>query len=920
MESKTFIVRLMVRIGLIVLLLCMLGTVNAYDFSQVNSGGGQTLYYNIIDATNHYVEITYPGSSTSLPWPNNKPTGNTALPENVDYNGTTYTVTAVGDYAFYMCSGLTCVIISNTISSIGDYAFYECSGLTGELAIPNSVITIGNRAFSNCNKLTGSLVIPDSVISIGYQAFLDCKGFTSLTMGNSLTTIGWGAFNTCYNISGQLIFPESVISIGGNAFRECYAITSVFIPNSVIELGYDPYYGADNPFPSCSSIGQIIVAADNPAFDSKENCNAIINSNTNELISGCKNSFIPNSVTSVGRNAFSYNLGLTSLVFGSSVTSIGDFAFYNCTNLTTMSIMTGTPPSVGSYCFLNVPQDIPIYVPCGSLEAYQSAEGWSDFINYHSLECSNFVITASPTEGGTVTGAGTYVEGTSCTLTATANEGYIFINWTENGNQVSTNANYCFTVTGDRTLVANFTAAPVSYTITATASPAAGGTVTGAGTYEAGQTCTVTATANAGYTFLYWAVNGALLSTEPTFTFTPTGDADCVARFYSGDAALQISPFTSGWNWYSTYIGQESIDGLAQLEGNLGSSGIQIKSQQQYVNYYEGMGWMGMLSSINNESTYKVKTSAPCVVEMIGEETTSAAHPITIGSGWNWIGYPVNTSMSVTSALSGITPTNGDQLKAQNGYANYYNNLGWMGTLSTITPGMGLLYKSNGNGNHTLVYPTTTKGETLAENITSENNHWVPDMHAYPDNMTVTAVVELEDVELGSDNYELAAFANGECRGSVRLMYVAPIDRHIAFLTVTGEDVEMLTFGLYDTQTGEEIYDAQEILNFSNNATVGDVREPYAIYFRGTVGLDEWANSLQVFPNPVRKGENVSLSLSADEIGKVQVEIINALGQVETIRTTTLQTTIAAPSVAGVYTLRITAEGKGTCYRKLVVR
>jgi hypothetical protein len=275
--------------------------------------------------------------------------------------------------------------------------------------------------------------------------------------------------------------------------------------------------------------------------------------------------------------------------------------------------------------------------------------------------------------------------------------------------------------------------------------------------------------------------------------------------------------------------------------------------------------------------------------------------------------------MSVATAFSNVTPASGDQVKAQNGYANYYDGMGWMGTLSTIEPGMGILYKSNGSGSFTLVYPTNAKGEALAENITSEHNHWVPDMHAYPDNMTVTAVVELDNEELQSDSYELAAFANGECRGSVRLMYIEPLSRHIAFLTVAGEEVETLTFSLYDTQTGEEIHGANEQINFSNNATLGDLMEPYVIRFRGMTGTNDWANGLSVYPNPVKRGEKFSLC-TMEEIGEVQVEIINALGQIETLRTMSLQTTITAPNVPGVYTLRIIKEGKGTCYRKLIVR
>jgi hypothetical protein len=573
----------------------------------------------------------------------------------------------------------------------------------------------------------------------------------------------------------------------------------------------------------------------------------------------------------------------------------------------------------------------------------------------------NITATANPTESGSVDGGGTYLTGSTCTLTAIANADHSFINWMKNGEEVSSEAEYSFIVTEGGDYVANFASDGLHWNFDPEAY-ANSMTVTGfvmidsveqhspsweIGAFH-GNECRGSARlaeelrTNQGQLYFVLTVYGNEDGDEITFQLydhilNQVLDLDCSTSlsFSTGESigdpsnllplnfidgeVVQTTDFTSGWNWYSTYIEQTDIDGLQILEDGLGANGVQIKSQQQYVNYYEGMGWMGMLASIDNESTYKIKTAAPCTVEMTGSETNVSAHPITVGPGWNWIGYPVNASMSVTTAMSGITPANGDQVKAQNGYANYYDGMGWMGTLSTIEPGMGILYKSNGSGNFTLVYPTTTKGEALAENLTAENNHWVPDMHAYPDNMTVTAVLELDDVELTSSNYELAAFANGNCRGSVRLMYIEPQNRHIAFLTITGEDVEALNFCLYDTTTGEEVYGASEQINFSNNAIVGDLREPYVLHFRGITGTDEWANSLQVFPNPVARGENVSLS-STEDIGKVQIEIINALGVlVERLRATTVQA-IAAPNVAGIYTLRITAEGRGLCYRKLVVR
>ena len=137
--------------------------------------------------------------------------------------------------------------------------------------------------------------------------------------------------------------------------------------------------------------------------------------------------------------------------------------------------------------------------------------------------------TANPAAGGTVSGAGQYTQGMPCTLTATANTGYTFTNWTENGSVVSTEASFTFGVTGNRSFVANF--APITYNVTATANPSAGGTVTGAGEYNQGASCTLTATANTGYTFTNWTENGSVVSTNANYTFTVTGNRSLVANF-----------------------------------------------------------------------------------------------------------------------------------------------------------------------------------------------------------------------------------------------------------------------------------------------------------------------------------------------------------------------------------------------------
>ncbi len=153
----------------------------------------------------------------------------------------------------------------------------------------------------------------------------------------------------------------------------------------------------------------------------------------------------------------------------------------------------------------------------------------------------NVTVSANPTAGGTVTGGGSYNQGANCTVTATANSGYTFTNWTENGSVVSTQANYTFTVNGNRTLVANFQAQPQSYTITVSANPANGGTVTGGGSYQQGQSCTVHATANTGYTFTNWTENGTVVSTQANYTFTVNGNRTLVAHFTQQQYTITVS-------------------------------------------------------------------------------------------------------------------------------------------------------------------------------------------------------------------------------------------------------------------------------------------------------------------------------------------------------------------------------------------
>ena len=223
------------------------------------------------------------------------------------------------------------LVIPNSVSTIGSAVFLGCYGFTGSLVIPNTIKTIGDYAFGWCSGFTGELVIPNLVETIGDCAFIGCSGFTGLTIGNSVTIIGNEAFEVCYGFSGTLVIPNSVTTIGGSAFAYCDGFTgTVTIPASVNEIGTSIFYG-------CSGLEQIVVDPENVVYDSRNNCNGIIETATNTLIIGCMHTVIPNTVVSIADYAFG-GCNMASISIPNSVTKLGCGVFNWCPNLTSITI------------------------------------------------------------------------------------------------------------------------------------------------------------------------------------------------------------------------------------------------------------------------------------------------------------------------------------------------------------------------------------------------------------------------------------------------------------------------------------------------------------------------------------------------------------------------------------------------------
>lgn len=361
---------------LLILAILLPATAFAYDF-EIDG-----IYYNV---NGNQATVTF--KTTSY----NSYRGNVIIPETINYSGTEYNVTSIGDRAFYDCNNLTNITIPNSITSIGVSAFYRCMALTS-VVIPNSVINIGNSAFNACTTMT-SLTLGNSVTTIGESAFSSCRSLTNILIPTSVTTIGNSAFSGCNSIM-NIEFPNSVTSIGSSVCSNCSSLKCVTIGESVSKIGRSAfeycgslktlYFNAincqdfkynENVFPAGTYCNLNTIIFGNkvtkiPAYFTYSyytsgvyrmtNLKNLVISNSvieigNYAFQGCSgltNVNLGNSVRVIGENAFSLCSGLTSLIIDNSVTSIGKSAFSNCSEILSVSIGNSVT-SIGSEAFFN---------------------------------------------------------------------------------------------------------------------------------------------------------------------------------------------------------------------------------------------------------------------------------------------------------------------------------------------------------------------------------------------------------------------------------------------------------------------------------------------------------------------------------------------------------------------------------------
>ena len=313
-------------------------------------------------------------------------------------------VTCIKPNAFYDCKGIESITIPESITSIGSHAFYNVNnikysslwysknmhqkGSPWGAKVANGYIESdllysdnSKTQLLHCNTMAaGVVIIPDTVIKINEQAFNGCTQITDVIVGKNVETIGEGAFSGCVNLV-EVSLPNSLTAIRKNTFEDCRKLKNISIPNGVISV--DDYAfltcieliditigsGVESispyAFNECSNLKSIKVDCNNAVYDSRNNCNAIIRTDKNVLIRGCKNTIIPESITSIGAYAFNHCKELTNIIIPDSVKSIGDFAYYNCRSLISVTLPNSVT-SIGNSAFagctflenINIPDEI----------------------------------------------------------------------------------------------------------------------------------------------------------------------------------------------------------------------------------------------------------------------------------------------------------------------------------------------------------------------------------------------------------------------------------------------------------------------------------------------------------------------------------------------------------------------------------
>ena len=621
-----------------------------------------------------------------------------------------------------------------------------------ELQYFTGLVGLTTYAFEGCSQLT-SIILPNSIIITTNGTFSGCSSLTSVTLSSSLQRIANSMFQDCSALT-HIDIPATVTTIGQDAFKGCSSLTSIVIPASTTTI-------YNTAFNNCHSLQSIVVEPENTVYDSRNACNAIIKTETNELVIGCDNTEIPDDVVTIGANAFYGRSQMTTIVLPASVTSIGSTAFMGCGGVMEMHVNATTPPSLGNGVFGGSPAavnpGIPVYVPCESIEDYQNTTGWSSFTNYQ--ESDEFICFADPevkaicvahwdtNDDGQLSYAEAEVVGYVALLNVFKNNTTIV---TFNELQYFTGLNGIYSTAFEGCTSLQEVTLPTNTHIVASRAFFGCSALRYVGNLETVQTISAKAfmycTALTGLSFgpnLTTigddAFNGCTqltyivveCTTPPAFEYIPTSTfydvpksipvyvpCGSVADYQTYNNGEPWGGFNSiqgmgcensrylsaGWTWWVPYLDVTADELMDAFDEGTITGDILINSQSEGFLCRTNGEWGGTLSDFVVGKMYKIKTVSDGSFSYNGARPTTVA--VTIEPGYNWFGIQGNSTAIATL----ITPANGDKILKDDGTWVTFDGTYWIfndGAYSgsfVIQPGIGYIYYNATNETKTMTF------------------------------------------------------------------------------------------------------------------------------------------------------------------------------------------------------------------------
>lgn len=436
-------------------------------------------------------------------------------------------------------------------------------------------------------------------------------------------------------------------------------------------------------------------------------------------------------------------------------------------------------------------------------------------------------VTASPAEGGTVTPAsGRFDYDSDVTLKAVAAEGYNFTGWMLDGQMVSTNSEYSYHLTADAELKALFTIKYFDVTIEYDVEQ---GSVLGGATgiFPYGEEIHLTAQPNSDYAFDGWIVNGELVSMDSEFTITVNSEQKISATFKRLTYQQEIK-LSSGWNWVSTYLNEPlAIETIVNDLFNIVGQFAESIEDPEY-------GMVGDIYTIEPGHAYKLNAKQGMTSTYIGRIHNIQEKPIMLNTGWNWISYPYAEEKYINDVLSNASE--GDYMTSQFGFSEFVDGY-WEGTLNTLTPGYGYIYKSSTDKAMTFDFSNKeSRAKSMRANSYSDES--IPediDVHKYPSTMNIISRISTETGDLDAERCRIYAFAGNELRGESRCVG----DNH--YLTIYGDNATDITFVVENTMNGDT-YFAKETVTFRSDV-LGSRKAPFNITISGTTAINDITES-----------------------------------------------------------------------------